>query len=53
MVEVSSFEHALQSHMHSSHAALMNKINEAGAYDDEIESQLKAAVSEFKRTGSW
>ena len=31
----------------------MNKINEAGAYDDEIEGQLKAAVTDFKKTGSW
>ncbi len=51
--EVSPFEAALQSYMHGSHAALMNKINEAGAYDDGIEAQLKAAVTEFKRTGSW
>ena len=51
--EISAFETALQSYMHSSHAALLHKINEAGAYDDAIESQLKAAVVEFKRTGSW
>jgi F-type H+/Na+-transporting ATPase subunit alpha len=51
--EVMSFEAALQSYMHSTHAALMKKINVAGAYDDEIEAQLKAAVEEFKRTGTW
>ncbi len=53
VAEVSSFEAALQSYMHGSQAALMLKINEAGAYDDKIEEQLKAAVVEFKRTGSW
>lgn len=53
VTEVSSFEAALQSYMHGSHAPLMNKINEAGAYDDGIEGQLKEAVVEFKRTGSW
>ena len=37
--------------MRSSHAALLQKINETGAYDDEIESQLKAAVEEFKHSG--
>ncbi len=37
----------------SSHGQLLQKINEAGAYDNEIESQLKAAVEEFKRSGSW
>ena len=53
VAEVSSFEAALQSHMHASHAPLMNKINEAGAYDDAIEAQLNTAVADFKRTGSW
>jgi F-type H+-transporting ATPase subunit alpha len=51
--EVVDFEAALRGFMHTSHAALMHKINEAGAYDSEIEAQLKAAVEEFKRTGSW
>lgn len=53
VAEITSFEASLQGYMHSTHAALMQKINEAGAYDDEIETQLKAAVTEFKRTGSW
>ena len=53
VAEISPFEAALQGYMHSSHAALLKKINKAGAYDDEIESQLKLAVEEFKRTGSW
>ena len=51
--EVCAFEAAMQSHMHASYAPLMTKINEAGAYDDGIEAQMKAAVTEFKRTGSW
>ncbi|MDP3705896.1 MAG: F0F1 ATP synthase subunit alpha [Legionellaceae bacterium] len=53
VTEVSAFEAALQSYMHSMHAPLMHNINQAGAYDDAIESQLKAAVEEFKQTGSW
>ncbi len=51
--EICSFEAALHGYMHASHALLLNKINESGAYDNEIESQLKVAVDEFKRTGSW
>lgn len=51
--EIGSFESALRSFMHGSHAGLMHKINESGNYDSEIEGQLKAAVEEFKRTGSW
>ncbi len=53
VVEVSAFEASLQSYMSSSHAALMSKINEAGAYDDAIEAQLNKIVAEFKQTGSW
>jgi F-type H+-transporting ATPase subunit alpha len=53
VTEVSAFEAALQSYMHSMHAPLMHHINQAGAYDDAIESQLKDAVEEFKQTGSW
>ncbi|SNV57482.1 ATP synthase F1 subunit alpha [Legionella lansingensis] len=51
--EVSAFEAAIHGYMKASHAALLQKINETGAYDNEIEAQLKAAVEEFKRTGSW
>lgn len=51
--EVSSFESAVRAYMHSSHSGLMAKINEAGNYDQEIEGQLKSAVEDFKRTGSW
>ena len=39
--------------MSSSQAALVAKINEAGAYDGDIEAQLMKAVDEFKRTASW
>lgn len=51
--EISGFEVALKGFMHSTHSALIKKINETGAYDNEIETELKAAVEDFKRTGSW
>ncbi len=53
VAEITAFETALHGYMHSAQAALMHKINESGGYDDAIEAQLKAAVEEFKRTGSW
>lgn len=53
VVEVSAFETALHDYMRSSHKKLLNKINKSGAYDEEIEGELKAAVEEFKETGSW
>ncbi|WP_133130181.1 F0F1 ATP synthase subunit alpha [Legionella yabuuchiae] len=51
--EVSSFESAFRDFMHSSYESLLIKINETGAYDDEVEAELRKAVEEFKRTGSW
>lgn len=51
--EVSAFERSLHDYMHASYANLLHKINETGNYDNEIEGQLKAAVEEFKRSGSW
>ena len=53
VAEISAFEAALRAHMHATHGSLLKKINEAGGYDDAIESQLKASLEEFKRTGSW
>jgi F-type H+-transporting ATPase subunit alpha len=53
VAEISAFEAALRGVMHGSHAELLQKINETGAYDDRIEAQLKSAVEDFKRTGSW
>ena len=47
------FESALHSYMHASQQALMDRINETSDYNDEIESGLKAAVEDFKATGTW
>ena len=51
--EVTAFEKALHDFMRASHASLLSKIDEAGNYDDAIESALKAAVEEFKTSGSY
>lgn len=51
--EIISFEASLHDYMRSSHASLLNTINEGGGYDNDIEAQLKKAVEEFKRTASW
>ena len=51
--EVASFEQSLRDFMNASHQSLLAKINENGAYNDEIESEIRAAVEDFKKTGSW
>lgn len=53
VAEVSAFEAAMRVFMNSTYAPLMNKINETGNYNAEIEAEMTAAVEEFKRTGSW
>jgi F-type H+-transporting ATPase subunit alpha len=51
--KVVDFEHALHTYMRASQTALMEKINASGDYNDEITAGLKAAVEDFKATGTW
>ena len=51
--KIVDFEEALQSYMASSHAALMESINESGDYNDTIESGLRSAIDDFKANHSW
>jgi len=51
--KIGDFEDTLHSYMGSSHKALMDKIDESGDYDDEIEAGLKAAVEDFKTNHTW
>jgi F-type H+-transporting ATPase subunit alpha len=51
--KVVDFEHALHSYMRASQQALLDNINETADYNDEIESALRAAIDDFKATGTW
>jgi len=51
--KVVSFERALLEYVRSSQKALLDKINESGEYDAEIESAMRKAVEEFKAKHSW
>ncbi len=51
--QVVAFEAALHDHLRNNHKDLMDKINETGAYDDEIAAGLKQVVESFKSTGTW
>ena len=48
-----AFEKALHAHARDNHAELLERINETGDYDDEIEAGLKALVEEFKSSGTY
>ncbi|KAA0010699.1 F0F1 ATP synthase subunit alpha [Billgrantia pellis] len=55
-VEVSKvldFERALHDYMKSEHAELLDKINQTGDYNDEIQQGLKQGLEQFKATQSW
>ncbi|HAT27838.1 MAG TPA: F0F1 ATP synthase subunit alpha [Gammaproteobacteria bacterium] len=51
--KVLDFEESLLSYMNSENAELMDKINNSGNYNDDIEAQLKVALEQFKATQSW
>ncbi len=51
--KVVDFEAALQAYMKSEQADLMNRINETGDYNAEIENALHKAVQTFKANHTW
>ena len=51
--KIVEFESAMHAHVRSNNQALLDKINESGDYNDEIEGELKAAVDDFKANGVW
>jgi F-type H+/Na+-transporting ATPase subunit alpha len=53
LAKVVPFETALIDYMRNSHKGLLDKINASGDFNDEISAELKAALDEFKATGSW
>ncbi|MGB5426512.1 MAG: F0F1 ATP synthase subunit alpha [Gammaproteobacteria bacterium] len=51
--KVLDFEHAMHGYMRASQTELMDKINESGDFNDEIEAGLRAAIEDFKASGTW
>ncbi len=51
--KVVDFEAAMHAFVNSNNADLMDKINEAGDYDDDIAAGIKAAIESFKSTSTW
>jgi F-type H+-transporting ATPase subunit alpha len=52
MLKIGAFEAALVDYMASSRTDLLGTLND-GDWNDELESQLTAALDDFKATGSW
>ncbi|WP_181919269.1 F0F1 ATP synthase subunit alpha [Alkalilimnicola ehrlichii] len=53
LAKVGPFEQGLHAHLKSAHKPLMDKINEKGDFNDEIEQGLRKVIEEFKSTGTW
>ncbi|OOG27872.1 F0F1 ATP synthase subunit alpha [Thioalkalivibrio denitrificans] len=51
--QVVDFERAMLDFVRSSKKDLLDRINESGDYNDEIESAMRAAMDEFKANHSW
>ena len=50
---VVDFEHALHGYLRANQKALMDKINAAPDYNDEIAGGLRAAIEDFKANNTW
>jgi len=48
--KVLAFEHGLHTHLKTSHAALLKKIEDSKALDKDAEAELSAAVTAFKKS---
>jgi len=51
--KVVDFEAALHSYMATKHQALLDRINDSGDYNEQIEQALHAAVKDFKASHTW
>jgi F-type H+-transporting ATPase subunit alpha len=51
--KIVDFEAAMHSYINDKFADLINKINDSGALDDEIEAGLKQAIEDFKANGAY
>ncbi|MDC6413905.1 F0F1 ATP synthase subunit alpha [Xylella fastidiosa] len=51
--KVLTFEEGLHAHFSNTQGALIDKINNSGDWDNNIEAAFKQHIEEFKTTGSW
>ncbi|SIR10761.1 F0F1 ATP synthase subunit alpha [Solilutibacter tolerans] len=51
--KVGAFEEGLQAHFANSMADTMQKIDETGDWNDELEAAFKRGIEDFAKTGTW
>lgn len=53
VAKIGAFEAGLHAHFDNTQGELVKKINQTGAWNDEIEAAFKKGIEEFKSTGTW
>ena len=53
VARIGAFEDALHAHFVNTQGELVGKINDTGAWNDEIEAAFKKGIADFKQTGTW
>ena len=53
VAKIGAFEAALHAHFVNTQGELVGKINDTGAWNDEIEAAFKKGIADFKQTGTW
>ena len=53
VAKIGDFEAGLHAHMRSNHQDLLDQVNDAGDWDDNIEAAFQKACEAFKANGSW
>jgi F-type H+-transporting ATPase subunit alpha len=48
--KILAFEHGLHTHLKTSHAAMLKKIEDTKALDKDAEAELTTAISAFKKS---
>ena len=51
--KIQAYEQALLQYMHSDHQELLDKVNERGVYDDDVQQGFTAALTAFKDKDAW
>ncbi|MEX1196482.1 MAG: F0F1 ATP synthase subunit alpha [Pseudohongiellaceae bacterium] len=51
--KVTAFEQALLSYANSQYAEQLEKVNESGGFDDEVQAQFNKIIEDFKATQTW
>jgi len=53
IAKIGAFEQGLHAHFANTAAAVLEKINASGDWNDELEAAFKKGIEEFKATGTW